>query len=214
MDSNSKNEFEIAPGVTNTQWKNLKLTEDSPDELWEEALEMFDKRMSRFLVPIRALMDHCDVNVSLYSGFVIVALDSLLMETIQSFRDGRENPEGRNETTTWQTLKEFLTKRKSFEKYFDSDEKVRMFYNHFRNGILHQGEVKSSGRIRIDTQEMVTPSHDGQSLVVNRVLLHEAVESEISKYKQELLEGDEEDLRKNFIKKMDEICRVETKEES
>jgi hypothetical protein len=105
---------------------------------------------------------------------------------------------------------DFLTQRSSFKAHFD-EPKARLFCDHFRNGILHQGEVKSSGRIRIDTPQMIMSSEDNQSLIVNRWKFHEALVQEVESYINELIEGKNIELRRNFIKKMNEICRINTK---
>jgi hypothetical protein len=104
---------------------------------------------------------------------------------------------------------DFLTQRAQFNIYFDDETKARLFCDHFRNGILHQGEVKSSGRIRIDSPKMIMPSGDNQSFVVNRWKFHNALVKEVESYEEELVDGKDVDLRKNFIKKMNEICRFQ-----
>lgn len=153
--------------------------------------------------------------IRLYSGFAIIVLDCLLIETLQSFREGRPNPEKmernskkKKQTSTVDMFINFL-KRPRFQEYFD-DEKTKIFYNHFRNGLLHQGEVKSSGRIKKGSKSlpMIEISQDKKSLIVYRDIFHEALEAEIEDYIQELIEGKDAQLRENFIKKMNEICRV------
>lgn len=215
MSTNPHNEFEIAPGVKNTDWQALKLSPQSDVGAWQEATTMFRKRMERFTKPARALMKHHDKEIRLYSGFAIIVLDCLLIETLQSFREGRPNPEKmernskkKKQTSTVDMFINFL-KRPRFQEYFD-DEKTKIFYNHFRNGLLHQGEVKSSGRIKKGSKSlpMIEISQDKKSLIVYRDIFHEALEAEIEDYIQELIEGKDAQLRENFIKKMNEICRV------
>jgi hypothetical protein len=202
------NEFEIAPDVTNVDWQSLNLTSASPKEDWEQATGMFQKRVNRFLEPVRALMQSSDSTTLVYAGFATIAVDCLLIETLQSFRTGRPNPEKSNDRLSKKTFVDFLTQRNSFKTFFDDASKAGLFFDHFRCGILHQGEVKSSGRIRIDTPTMVSPSHDNQSFIINRWLFHEALVTEVGKYKQELIEGKDATLRDNFIKKMNEISRI------
>jgi hypothetical protein len=152
-------------------------------------------------------MQSSDLAIIVHVGFAIMALDCLLMETLQSFRTGRPNPERANDRLSTQAFVDFLTQRSAFKTYFD-EPKARLFYDHFRCGILHQGEVKSSGLIRMDTLNMVSPSRDNQSFIINRRLFHEALAKEVDEYKQELIEGEDATLRDNFIKKMNEIGRV------
>lgn len=154
-------------------------------------------------------MDSSDANVILFSGFAIMALDCLLIETLQSFRTGRPNPVKSFDRLSKKMIVDFLTQRASFKTHFDK-VKAELFCDHFRNGILHQGEVKSSGRVRIDTPEMVMPSEDNQSFIVNRLKFHNALVEETENYITELIEGKDVELRENFIQKMNEICRIKT----
>lgn len=202
------NSFEIAPGIRNTDWQKLHLLSESDKQTWNTATEMFRKRIGRFTEPVKALTNSNDTNTLLYSGFAIIALDCLLIETLQSFRKGRLNPVKNSDRQSTQMIVDFLTQRPLFKTYFDDETKARIFCDHFRNGILHQGEVKSSGRIRIDTRAMIMPSEDRQSFIVNRLLFHEALLQEIENYIKELVDGNDVELRKNFIKKMNAICRL------
>ena len=181
------------------------MTTASSKEDWGKAVSMFDKRMMRFTEPIRILMETPDTEAAIYSGFSIIALDCLLIETLQSFRTGRTNPL-KGDGKSKDTITNFLTQRNNFAKHFNASA-ADIFYNHFRCGILHQGEVKSSGLIRIDTANMVLPSDDGQSLIINRWYFHEAILEEIKEYKEELMIGLDLALREHFIKKMNEISR-------
>jgi hypothetical protein len=202
--------FEIAPGVKNTDWLDLGLTPDSDKKIWKKAVGMFRKRVNRFIEPVNALMSSTDPKTILYSGFATMALDCLLIETLQSFRKGRPNPVRANDRQSTRMIVDFLTQRAQFNTYFDDEAKASLFCDHFRNGILHQGEVKSSGRIRIDTPKMIMPSGDNQSFVVNRWKFHDALVEEVKSYEEELVDGNDLELRRNFIKKMNEICRLQS----
>jgi len=204
----NNHEFEIAPGVKNTDLQKINLTSTSNKDNWTLAVDMFRKRIDRFLEPVKTLIYSSDTKTILYSGFAIMALDCLLIETLQSFRVGRLNPVKHNDHQSTQTMVNFLVQRPAFKTYFDGEPKARHFCDHFRNGILHQGEVKSSGRIRIDTPEMIMPSGDKQSFIVNRRKFHDALVQEVDAYAAELIEGKDSLLRDNFIKKMNEICRI------
>lgn len=201
-------EFEIAPGVKNTDWLRLNLIPTSSKQDWGRGVRMFKKRIGRFLKPVKALMESSDAETIVYSGFAIMALDCLLIETLQSFRVARPNPVNYNDRKSTQTIVDFLTQRRSFRGYFDDPRKARLFCNHFRNGILHQGEVKSSGLIRIDKPEMIMPSEDNESFVVDRWKFHSALVQEVKSYIRELVRGTDIKLRQDFITKMNEISRV------
>jgi len=205
-----RTEFEIAPGIKNSYWIKLKLTSSSSKFKWLRAVCIFQRRLGRFLRPVDELVKSSDKKIALYSGFAIIALDCLLIETLQSFRRGRPNPIRANDRLTRKMFVEFLTQRTSFNKYFDASNPTlaELFFDHFRNGILHQGEIKSSGLVRIDTPKMIMPTDDGKSIVVNRLLFHQALVDEVECYGKELIDSNDVTLRDNFIRKMNEICRI------
>jgi len=117
-------DVEIAPGFTDADWKALDLTRVD-DQL--RAIEAFRLRIEeRFLKPVRAIMSFSR------SGFAMLALDSLLVETLQQFIQGvAETPQGNAAAF----FKAFL-QRPAFRGAFD-DPKAELFRTTIRNGILH-----------------------------------------------------------------------------
>lgn len=84
--------LEIAPGYTVCCWKNLSLDPDQPNSQdWKKALEIFDARIRcRFLDPADALIAY-EANYSRKKfGFAILAIDCLVIETLQG-HPGRRN---------------------------------------------------------------------------------------------------------------------------
>jgi len=131
-----------------------------------------------------------------------MALDCLLIETLQQFR------EGVHETPRWQSLQyfqRFLTET-ALGEYFDEGMAER-FYTHIRCGILHQAEIKGSSRIRIDTPDLVRWANDRQGLVINREKFHEKLVEVFEDYVAQLHDPDNQDLREKFKIKMDAICK-------
>jgi len=165
-------DVEIAPGFTDADWKALDLTRVD-DQL--RAIEAFRLRIEeRFLKPVRAIMSFSR------SGFAMLALDSLLVETLQQFIQGvAETPQGNAAAF----FKAFL-QRPAFRGAFD-DPKAELFRTTIRNGILHQAEVKQSSLVRRDGPIIeVTASTDG--LIVNPVLFHRRLEDAFGDYVTEL----------------------------
>ena len=90
---------EIATGFTvGCYWRiRDKLFPETPDtEEWLEVLEAFERRIrQRFLNPIELLQSHDFDGDSVYlppesvPGFAIMTLECLLIDTIQSFKEGR-----------------------------------------------------------------------------------------------------------------------------
>lgn len=175
-------------------YKALKF--DSEDD-WLKAVDILKDRIEhRFLEPAGEIMELP------WSGFAIMALDCLLIETLQQFRKGvceTERGKGREYFT------EFLTET-SFGEYFNQDM-AEKFYRHVRNGILHQAETKENTKIRA-FGELVCPTKDLNGLIVNRNKFHKRLVKEFHKYLDDLRKGEDDLLRENFRRKMDYICRM------
>ena len=78
------------------------------------------------------------------AGFAVMALDSLLIETLQQFREGMdETPRGKS----GQFFQRLLTETAFGENKGFDKKKAHLFYQSIRNGILHMAEIKGSSRI-------------------------------------------------------------------
>jgi len=160
----------IAPGYTNNDWKKLNLDDgDNPD--WAIAIDILDARITgRYLDPADKLIaadEPINPPQNRRFGFTIIAIDCLLIETFQSFIEGRESTRGQSR----RMFKSFLTTRPSFARYF-KDALADQFYNEFRCGILHQAEVLGDSIIwsvgpllRVDGSKMVVNRHGVKSFV-------------------------------------------------
>lgn len=160
--------MEIAPGISDSDWKTLDLNL-SADRC--RAVDIFQLRIEeRFLKPTRAMM------ALPWSGFAVLALDSLLIETLEQFTQGVEvTPRKQAETYFRASLR-----RPAFGNAFD-DTRADLFRLTIRNGILHQAEVKGSSLVhRIGPLVQLTPAGDG--IIVNRVLFHACVEQAVTHY--------------------------------
>ncbi len=181
-----------------SDWKNLNLDEpQSPD--WVEAIEIFKDRIAgRFIVPINALIKYersrqpCERRC----GFVIMAIDCLLIETLQAFRWGKLLSE--YDPTEASLIVKFLRKSPRFNW---EDWKAYRFCKDIRNGILHQAETKNDSLIRSDGP-LVTGDENENGLIINRTKFHEQVEGAFTDYLDELREESRTELRDNFRKKM------------
>ncbi len=189
----------ISSKYTVDDWKRLTFHEE---EDWNKAADIFRDRMeSRFLNFLQKLEKYQ------YSGFLVLAIDCLLIETLQQFFDGRkQSPERKN----CEYFVKFLT-RTQFSRYFDVDTATR-FYKCIRCGLLHQSEVKYKSKILMgNTIPMVQLPDSGKGLIVNRILFHRELLSVYENYVAIILKGgpDNQQTRQNFRKKMDYICQVE-----
>jgi hypothetical protein len=183
----------ISPRYSVTDWKKLNLT-TQPD--WRTAVRILKDRLNaRFFDAVEA-MDHQD-----FSGFAVLALDCLLIETLQQFKEGAdETPRRKGE----QYFVTFLTTA-PFSAYFTKASAAK-FYDHFRCGILHQAEIKATSRVwRVG--QLVSPTSDGRGIIINRQLFHSVLRKAFADYLRTLRNRTDATLCQNFVKKMSYICR-------
>ena len=183
--------MEIAPKFTDAHWKALDLTKERD---WLRAIDAFRLRIvERFLKPARTMLSLPR------SGFAILALDSLLVETLQqAIKGAQHTPQGGASVY----FKAFL-KRPAFRGAFN-DTSAELFRDTIRNGILHQAEVKASSLIRRDGPVVqVTASGDG--IIVNPLLFHCCLEDAFQDYIEDLKQPGSA-LRKTFRDKMEFIA--------
>lgn len=185
----------ISPEYTVDHWNALSFT---VEEDWQKAVNILEDRLRGRFFDIVEKIEHHE-----FAGFAVLALDCLLIETLQQFRQGR------NETPTRQSPRyfvDFLTQT-SFGKHFD-EPTAEQFYVQVRCGILHQAEVKKNSRVRIDTDEMVRLTPDGQGMIINRKKFHQELETVFEQYLAELRNPANSEQRAHFRAKMNHICRV------
>lgn len=187
--------MEIAPNFTDDDWKTLAFRSERD---WIRAVAVLRRRLeARFLRPARSLLRQER------SGFAILALDSLLVETLEQFRRGvKETPRGAAEGY----FIEFLT-GPYFGQAFNQTT-AKLFYRTVRCGILHQAEVKSTSLVRRDSALPVRLSSAGDGVIVNPCLFHKRLERAFLFYRADLRKPTETDLRKCFRRKMDYIAQV------
>ena len=187
----------ISPRHTVKDWGALDF---STEEEWRKAIGIFEDRIrGRFLEPISRIEEYT------YAGFAVLALDCLLIEVLQQFREGvPRTPRGQSKAF----FVHFLTKT-SFGSYFTTKKMAEVFYHQIRCGILHEAEAEGSSKILIRRNiPLVKYTEDGGGLVINRELFHQQLVWEFEAYIAKLREPSNQKLRGNFRAKMDHICRV------
>jgi hypothetical protein len=185
----------ISKSYSVQDWKALSFSDETD---WQRAIGIFvDRIETRFLGFIR-LIERRE-----HSGFVVMALDCLLIETLEQFYKGvPETPFKKSKDY----FMNFLT-TSSFGKFF-SQASAEVFYRQIRCGILHQAEIKGDSRILITRgKPLVTPSKHG-GLIINRKLFHGQLVKEYEDYVSRLRRNDppDQDLRSKFREKMNYIC--------
>ena len=194
-------DISISPKYRKSHWQEAHANSD-----WNRMVEIFENRIeSRFLKPIRLIANDRDIGE--FSGFSILALDCLIIETLNQFYSGLDETEGAHDKAFWN----FFKNSEFFKDHF-SRKKAFTFYSHYRCGILHQAQTKKKSVVRIDQSTMIqsVESDISKGLVVDRSKFHKAVEDEFSSYMEKLENGGKEnsELRSNFVKKMNIICGI------
>src|ERR1700728_4509612 len=169
--------MQIAPGVSADNWIRLNLNEpESPD--WAVAISILEGRITeRFITPVDFLITSEETRPPIQRrfGFAVLAIDCLLIETLQAFIDGIEDTNGKSKAT----FCKFLRTRRSFSGEFRSDDLAQQFYYEFRCGILHQAEI--GGESKVWSVGPLLQFENGR-IIVNRNKFHEGVKNEFNRY--------------------------------
>jgi hypothetical protein len=209
----------ISPRYNATNWIELKLTTASSNEDWKEAINIFDNRYSyRFIKQIDTLRFNSSNQTRIYSGFVIMSINCLLIETLNQFYYGVDDTDELKKDKNIKHINsikdsfiDFLTSSKYFNPVFDKESSI-LFYDDIRCGLLHQAKTKKSSIIHIkkSQKQILEKIYDGKKITgisIRRDLFTDALVEEYENYKKTLLTLPvNEKLRKNFITKMNLIC--------
>ena len=108
------------------------------------------------------------------------------------------------------SFKTFLTST-LFSRYFDEDL-AAIFYKTVRCGLLHQTEAGDASRIKRGGEiPLVAYTSDHKGIVINSKAFHDLLEKTISDYADQLRDPGSVELRAAFRRKMNFICRIESK---
>lgn len=189
----NNNELFISPRFSKNDYLSLNLNQNSPDEIWIQALTIFDDRLyGRFWEPIKLLSSNINEN-----GFAIIAFDSLLIETLLQFDLGVEFTPSKN----WRSYSQFL--KKHLPEHFDKNSSER-FYSDIRCGILHSAQTKRGSRLTTKKDYVISMQNDILSVSVEG--LTDALFDYYNEYKEKILCRSNVEARRKFIDKMNYIC--------
>lgn len=202
--NDSFDDMEIAPKFTVKDWKALDLNDPQSDD-WDKAVKAFQLRIdSRFIEPADILLE-----TEKWVGFAVLALDFIVIETIQHFRyDSVSQGNNNSESQSRQFFVDFIREEPSFASSKVSESLAHTLYSRYRNSIFHQGETKGDFRVRPDGPLINRRGKFPYDITINRTLFHEAVKKAFERYCRDLMDNSKEGLRKNFRKKMDFICGI------
>ncbi len=192
----------ISPRYRVGDWRRAMESDD-----WTLRIEIFRDRITgRFLKPIELIEK--DVNIGDFAGFSIMALDCLLVETLNQFYKGLDETPSNHQRQFWIFFRGSDYFRPHFTRRLSD-----IFYSHVRCGLLHQAQTKKGTLIRADQETMIKPvsGDPANGIILDRVLFHDALKKEISAYisKLETGENHSDHLRDNFIKKMQYLCGIQ-----
>ncbi|MGP0591399.1 hypothetical protein ACTRXD_02525 [Nitrospira sp. T9] len=191
----------IAPGYEDADWKKLELDHGTSSD-WPKAINIFEARIKgRYLDPSNMLIaaEEEIMPTNRRFGFTILAIDCLLIETLQAFIEGKKHTKNKSK----EMFQNFLTTRQSFSKYFNQQLADRFFYD-YRCGILHQTEIPRESLVWSVGPLMEL---NGPRMAINRTEFHEALKLEFASYLTDLRNPQNVNLRKHFRNKMDYICQ-------
>jgi hypothetical protein len=167
---------ELSSTFTVAQYKALRPGLDTGDQIaWDQLVDAVHQRIEqRFLLPAKELERYDGQAVLPFRpGFVITAVDCLLIDAIQAFREGRT---GTEEAFTAKSFSDFFrSQRFSDMSRANKDD----LFSHVRNGIFHNGETRKDWKIRRGTGAQETVFKDSDAArVLNRTKFHRAVAEE------------------------------------
>lgn len=147
------------------------------------------------------------VLVDPFSGFVVLAIDCLLAETIQQFRAG--DTTGRDDKGRGRSKRhviEFLA-GPWFQPAFNRDARVR-FYEDIRCGLLHQAEAKEMWLVRRGGEAMLQRVAGSKGYIIDVKLFHGAVRQTLEDYFRDIVDPSRDETRINLWTKMNHISRI------
>lgn len=202
--------MKITPKYRNDHWNNLNLSNSFSFDWIKGADIVYDRIHGRYLAQIETLESHLDREIWEYSGFLIIGIDCMVIETLNQFylgiSDTNQIYRGRN----WKSFRDFFQRSQFFNQYFNNNTAF-IFYDHVRNGLVHQAQTKKDTLINFRENEMikeVNPSNLDDGIVVNRRIFHKALVNEFNSYIDNLKTDNTrfDPLRQKCIDKMNTIC--------
>ncbi len=184
----------ISPQYKADDWR--RLDKDKVEDWTTAAAIVRDRLHGRFV----KFADKCLPDV--FSGFVVLSIDCLLVETIQQFIEGIIDGSGQ----AGRLCKEFLNGPR-FQPAFATVATRDAFYRDIRCGLLHQAEAKKKWLIRRNVGTLLT-TVAADEYIIDVKLFHAAVNDSLDDYVAAVLKPENTDLRDKLWTKMDHICSI------
>jgi len=156
---------------------------------------IYNRLYSRYLKPFS--YDDCEYKKKYKNGFSILANLCLLIETLQSFRNGWGDSDRRSKIA----FKQFFNGNTNFREL--SSESIS-FYKNIRCGILHQGETTGGWKVSRESTKLF----DSDTKTINAVVFSERMKIILSEYREDLKNSDwDSEIWDNFRIKMRKVIQ-------
>jgi hypothetical protein len=179
--------LKLSPSYTEEQWRDAF----NGHEDWDTAINIVEDRIKgRWLDAANRLLDMP------HSGFAILALDCIILESMWGFKNGKAAPENGG-----QVYRDILT----HQPFGWTDELSESFRKRVRNGIMHDAETRNGWLVEktVPANVIVSKDKNGDQ-VLNRTKFHNALKGAFGEWVVNLRNGDAP-LRRNMRKRMDKV---------
>lgn len=184
--------MKISPRYTDVQWASAFT--GSID--WGKAIDIVENRINgRWLECVDKISD------SNSSGFAVLVLDCIILESLWGFKHGESAPKGKEK----QTYQKILTSKR-FNFTLEQCEDFRKFV---RNGLMHDAETRKGWLVeKTIPREKILEPMGACEYRINRTKFHEAVKMSVVDWIKELRDGKDTNLREKMKTRMDQIIKV------
>lgn len=171
---------QLSSSITVSKYRELEANNDRK-AIGRFLIERFDER---YFLPIE--------NSSKKHGFTILAVACLVIETLESFYQGKIDTKKESK----RIFLDFLIRDTPLKVLANGGD---WFYTDIRCGILHQSESRGGWRVL-----RKGPLLDFQARTINATRMLRILRAEVKNYAQKLQTDDQ--LWENFCKKMNGVC--------
>lgn len=181
-------DFLISPNYHYSDWQKLGLNDEGE---WNVAIDIVEDRIKgRFSKWID------QIETSRFSGFAVIALDCLLLETIYGFQQGASTKD------TKAAYKSLLT-----SSFLGFDQATaESFTENVRHGVIHDTETRKGWLIEMSRPaEGIVERDSLGTFVLNRIHFHAALKELLDDWLARLRSGDDIDARQKMKTRMEQI---------
>lgn len=198
------------------------------DSNWEKAFDLFSTRLkTKYLNPIDNLLS---LKNKQGEGFSIVTVQCVLIEKLAAFKSGKIFNSRYNESKdppyqykdSRNLFTDFLLRERIFENHFykivDKNKELNKpfcaddFYTNVRCALIHEGKTRKNWTINLkprkDYNDKLFIREIGGKKKIYRTFLQIAIRKYLRDYIEELRESKNDDIRRSFARKMDNIYQL------